>query len=236
MQNKVADLLHNMIVDVATLVQTQTLTDEVKRNELCEHCCEQTARFCAACHGRRTIERNYRFAVDCGSGTRSGDQITIARQGHQAPGMIHGDIVVNVTEDADSLYRVRGWDLYRTQCVDITCIEATIGFSRTLTGYDGRPFEVIHRGNSIIEDGEVMELPGVGLPNKSAGWRRGSVFVKIHVTPTQKYGERVGVQAQKILIIQPDLVPLEAHNGDFLFNDDVTRYENSKMEALNYKR
>lgn len=223
--NKVEDLEIEMRVEFETLNAGVITFGDVWRYELCNVCSRRVVEDCELCNGHRNIEKYHQFTVDIRPGTNSGDRIRLANQGHQAPNMIQGDIIINVVGVER---QEKSYDVIWRKCIDINVVEAKCGFRRRLNPESDFPVDIVHRGKECIADGEEMVVRGAGMPIRGTD-RRANLYLKFRVNPIPKYGERLGGKTQELLSVPKAKVPLEAFDGHLIYYEDVIPHQRSKM-------
>lgn len=99
-------------------------------------------------------------------GMPSGEKIVFERMSEQTPGMIPGDIVVELQQRPHDRFERRGNDLHTK--MRVTLKEALTGFKKTINHLDGHTVGVqtnpYERSNDIIRPGLVKTFRKEGMP------------------------------------------------------------------------
>lgn len=115
--------------------------------------------------------------LDC----REGERIVLAGEADQVPGKEPGDIVFHLVEAEHPVFRRVGADL--TAPLTVTLAEALAGFSRVVLKHlDGRGIELTHpkRPGEVLRPGQVIKIPGEGMPYKRSD-ARGDLYLVVDV-------------------------------------------------------
>lgn len=92
-----------------------------------------------------------------------------------------GDIVFKVVEEEHPVFTRAGSDLRAT--IEITLAESLTGFSRVVIKHlDGRGIELTHplTAGAILSPGQVLKVPGEGMPMKRVD-SRGDLYLVVDV-------------------------------------------------------
>jgi len=94
-----------------------------------------------------------------------GERIILEGEADQFPDQTPGDIVFTLVEEPHDVFSRVGADLSAE--LKVTVAEALCGFSRTiLTHLDGRGIHITREQGSILRPGEILKIPGEGMPQK----------------------------------------------------------------------
>eukprot|EP00164_Ancoracysta_twista_P012544 GFYU01019726.1.p1 GENE.GFYU01019726.1~~GFYU01019726.1.p1 ORF type:complete len:355 (+),score=103.93 GFYU01019726.1:38-1102(+) len=143
-----------------------TISLDLQKNVICPTCKgsgyhpNSKQHKCPQCNGRQTIRTKARLPVDIPAGVAHGHEIHYESYGHQSPGTIPGDIVVNITTKAHPKFRRVGADLEVP--LKLSKDEAEHGFYKRIKTLDGRELE-IERTNAT-KSGDVITFENEGLP------------------------------------------------------------------------
>jgi len=171
---------------------------------------------CKKCKGKRTTEEKKQLELYIPRGAREGDQIRLEGEADQVPGAEQtGDIVFHLVEQPDDVFQRAGNDL--SAKLEITLAEALTGFHRVVLQHlDGRGIELRHPQvpGQILRPGEVLRVPGEGMPIKKSE-AKGDLYLVVDVRfPDDGYfsDPHVLEQLQKLLPGPPP--PIEAEETD----------------------
>jgi DnaJ family protein A protein 2 len=163
---------------------------------------------CKGCDGRRVVERETSLDVVIEPGMQEGDRIVFPGQCSESPDFeAPGDVVLVVrAASTDNHVWVRqGAELVYT--VELTLAEALLGWARSLTGHpSGADVPLVWRGG-VIRDGEVLRVPGRGMPQRGGG--KGDLRLVCKVAAIQSAWSEEQLRALKT--VWPDWVePVES--------------------------
>lgn len=143
------------------------------------------------------------------------------------PGQDPGDIVFHLVEAEHPTFRRASADL--TASIEITLAEALTGFSRVVIKHlDGRGIEITHpkqKGGSVLSPGQVLKVPGEGMPIKRSD-ARGDLYLVVDIKfPTESWKPSAAT-LEKLKEILPKPEPLiEADTVDEVDYDPTANVE-----------
>ncbi len=136
---------------------------------------------CATCRGRGRVSARRTLDIKVPSGAYTGLQLALRGEGE--PGEVggqRGDLIVRLTVREHPLFRRDGDNLICQ--VPITFSQAALGGDIEIATLDGTKTHAIKGG---IQSGEMLRIPGMGMPNLRSG-RKGDLFVVV-VIETPKH-------------------------------------------------
>lgn len=146
----------------------------------CDHC-KGTGNFvkekdrCKKCKGKRTTQETKVLEIYIPRGSMEGERISLEGEADQVPDQIPGDIVFTLVEEPHDVFTRAGADLSAE--LKVTLAEALCGFDRTvLTHLDGRGIHIKRERGHILRPGDVLKVPGEGMPYKR-GDERGDLYL-----------------------------------------------------------
>jgi DnaJ family protein A protein 2 len=133
----------------------------------------------------------------------------------QVPGQEPGDIIFHIVEAEHPIFRRAGPDLAAT--LEITLAEALAGFSRVVLKHlDGRGIELTHpkKKGDILRPGQVLKIPGEGMPHKRSD-ARGDLYLMVDVKfPDEKWTPSPATLEKLKEILPKPAPPIEAETID----------------------
>lgn len=164
---------------------------------------------CKRCRGNKVVQEKKVLDIYIDKGMRHKQKIVFAGEGDQEPGVISGDVVIVLNELPHSRFKRNDSHLVITQ--EINLLQALTGFSLTIPHLDGRTLLVKSNPAQIIRPGDVMEVPGEGMPIHKRPFDKGLLIIKFNVQfPDSLSPEQArGLQA---LLPQPEPVRLDMEN------------------------
>ncbi|EEY20535.1 chaperone protein dnaJ 2 [Verticillium alfalfae VaMs.102] len=134
---------------------------------------------CKKCKGKRTTSEKKVLEIYIPRGSMNGERIVIEGEADQLPDQTPGDIVFELAEEPHDVFTREGHDLSAE--LNITLGEALGGFSRVvLTHLDGRGIHIDRPRGKIIRPGDVLKVPGEGMPMKK-GELKGDLYLIANV-------------------------------------------------------
>lgn len=107
------------------------------------------------------------------------------------PNAPRGDILLTVNVDASPHFQRQGDDLIKQ--INITCFDAILGKQIEIETIEGKKLEIFITPG--IQPGQIMSVPGHGMPNVNNNVMRGRLLLNINITIptglTQKQKEKL---------------------------------------------
>ncbi len=176
---------------------------------------------CKKCKGKRTVKETKMLELYIPRGSMQGERITLEGEADQFPDQIPGDIVFVLVEEPHDQFTRIGNDL--SADLEITLAEALAGFSRVvLKQLDGRGIHINHPRGKLIRPGEVLKVPGEGMPLKR-GDTKGDLYLiaKIDFPEDGWLADESSYDALQKLLPGPE-PPIETEDVDEVeFEEDV---------------
>jgi DnaJ family protein A protein 2 len=160
---------------------------------------------CKLCRGTQVLEEKKILEIFIEKGMRNGHRIVFKEQGDQAPGVIPGDVVIEIQEQPHPIFKREKDDLVLEQ--QITLLEALTGYQFVIRHLDNRNLLVKSSSNEIIRPGEVKVLPDEGMPIYNKPSERGRLIVKFRVKFPESHDITPDI-AQKLSALLPRPTPL----------------------------
>ncbi len=136
---------------------------------------------CKKCKGKKVVESRNVLELYIPRGARQGDRIVLQDEADQLPDQQPGDIVFTLEETAHETFERVGADLRAV--LKIGLVEALTGFNRVvLTHLDGRGIQlkVQQPNGKVLRPGQVLKIPGEGMPLKRSD-AKGDLFLVVEV-------------------------------------------------------
>ncbi|KAL2760904.1 hypothetical protein ACRALDRAFT_1038147 [Sodiomyces alcalophilus JCM 7366] len=151
-----------------------------KATVICDRC-EGSGNFhkekdrCKKCKGKRTVSEKKVLEVYIPRGSMNGERIVLDGEADQFPDQTPGDIVFHLVEESHDVFTRLGHDLSAE--LTVTLAEALSGFSRVvLTHLDGRGIHITRPRGKVLRPGDVLKVPGEGMPLKR-GDTKGDLYL-----------------------------------------------------------
>ncbi|MFQ5515104.1 MAG: molecular chaperone DnaJ [Myxococcota bacterium] len=146
---------------------------------------QRLRRACVSCRGQGRVETVQRISVRIPPGVESGTRLRLSGEGEAGyEGGPPGDLYVVLQVRDHPLFERHGADLVCE--VPISIAQAALGCEVEVPGLDGKQSLRIPAGT---QSGEVIRLPGQGLPRLNGGGR-GDQLVQIFVEVPTRLSER----------------------------------------------
>lgn len=136
---------------------------------------------CKKCKGNKVVESKNVLELYIPRGARQGESIVLAGEADQLPDQEPGDIVFTLTETPHDVFERAGADL-RAE-LKVTLVEALTGFNRVVvTHLDGRGLKlhVNQPDGKVLRPGQVLKIPGEGMPIKKSD-AKGDLYLVVEI-------------------------------------------------------
>jgi DnaJ family protein A protein 2 len=134
---------------------------------------------CKKCKGKRTTSEKKVLEIYIPRGAREGERIVLEGEADQVPDQTPGDIVFTLVEEDHDIFQRAGDDLSAE--LNVTLAEALTGFSRVVLKHlDGRGIHINHPQGKVLRPGQVLKVPGEGMPLKKTDLK-GDLYLVVKV-------------------------------------------------------
>ena len=134
---------------------------------------------CKKCKGKRTVQETKPLEIYIPRGAYQGERIVLEGEADQHPDQTPGNLVFVLVEEPHEVFNRVGNDL--SADLEITLAEALCGFSRVvLTHLGGRGIQINHPRGKVLRPGQVLRVPGEGMPLKR-GEEKGDLYLVVKV-------------------------------------------------------
>lgn len=134
---------------------------------------------CKVCHGDEVVMKNEEIHIVVPIGIENGEVIRLAGKGEAAQGAEMGDLYVKVHVLPHAIFRRSKHDLLMK--LEIPLSIALLGGSRDIETLDGAIKMKIPQG---VSDGEVLRVPGKGVPRDDGS--RGDLLTQVKILMPKK--------------------------------------------------
>ena len=127
--------------------------------------------------------RTQDLEIDIPAGIGSGSTLRINGMGDDSiPNIPRGDVHLTVNILAHDRFQRHGDDLLSN--IELSCIDAMLGINIEIETIDGKTLNV--KINSGIQPGQIMQIPGYGMPKINDNRFKGRLLLNINITiPTR---------------------------------------------------
>jgi molecular chaperone DnaJ len=140
---------------------------------------------CSTCHGQGRVEVRASLEVNLPPGVDTGTRFRVTGEGEAGePGAPRGDLYCLVRVREHPIFERDG--LHLVCRVPITFSQAALGADIEVPTLEGTITHPLPRGT---QNGEVLRIPGLGMPSLRGG-RRGELLVQVFVETPQKLTRR----------------------------------------------
>lgn len=188
---------------------------------------------CRKCKGKRTTFEKKVLEIYIPRGAMQGERIVLEGEADQVPDQTPGDIVFTLVEEDHEVFQRRGPDL--SADLKITLAEALCGFSRVvLKQLDGRGIQITHPRGKVLKPGQVLKVPGEGMPHKKSDLK-GDLYLIVDVDfPEDGWMEDEASFANLQRLLPKDAPKIEATEIDeveFIEGDidDVSNFDSLRL-------
>lgn len=168
---------------------------------------------CKKCKGKRTVPEKKGLELYIPRGAMDGERIVLEGEADQVPDQQPGDIVFTIAEEKHETFERNGHDLM-ADC-DITLQEALCGFSRVVLKHlDGRGIRITHEQGKVLKPGEILRIPGEGMPIKRSD-AKGDLYLQVSIIfPKDGFLNTPDAFAKLTAILPKPEPPIEAAEID----------------------
>jgi DnaJ homolog subfamily A member 2 len=173
---------------------------------------------CKKCKGNRTVESKSQLEIYIPRGAKEGDTIVLEGEADHVPGAQEpGDLIFHLQQLPHPAFQRAGADL--SAKLEITLAEALTGFHRVVVRHlDGRGIELQHpkQEGQILRPGEVLRIPGEGMPHKRSD-TKGDLYLTVDIQfPPDGFLTDPKALEQLRTILPPPPPPVDADEIDEL--------------------
>jgi DnaJ family protein A protein 2 len=133
---------------------------------------------CKQCMGKKIVSERKILEIHIDRGMRGGQKITFSGEGDQAPGIIPGDIIIQVDEKPHPHFTRQGDDLIFNAKINL--LTALAGGEFPVPHLDERILKVSVIPGEAIKPGMVKVVPNEGMPLQRVD-NKGHLFIKFEV-------------------------------------------------------
>lgn len=168
---------------------------------------------CKKCKGKRTTSEKKVLEIYIPRGAMEGERIVLEGEADQVPDQTPGDIVFTLVEEDHETFQRRGHDLLAE--LKITLAESLCGFSRVVLKHlDGRGIHLNHPRGKVLKPGEILKIPGEGMPHKKSD-AKGDLFLQVDIEFPENGWMNNEANFSKLLDVLPKPAPqIEANEVD----------------------
>lgn len=185
---------------------------------------------CKKCKGNKVVETKNVLELYIPRGARQGDRIVLQGEADQLPDQEPGDIIFTLTEAEHDVFDRAGPDL-RAE-LKISLVEALTGFNKVvLTHLDGRgiQLDVKQPNGRVLRPGQVLKIPGEGMPMKRSD-AKGDLYLVIEIEFPEDGWLKNDAALQKIKEALPPTevsnkpVPEEIEEVEAIYDADMDEF------------
>ncbi|KAK3504576.1 hypothetical protein B0T13DRAFT_507190 [Neurospora crassa] len=184
----------------------------------CDHCSGSGMHYkekdrCKKCKGKRTCKETKALELYIPPGSMQGDRIVLEGEADQLPDQAPGDLIFHLVEEPHDVFTRIGHDL--SADLNVTLIEALSGFSRVVVKHlDGRGIHINHPRGKVLRPGDVLKVPGEGMPVKKSDMK-GDLYLVVKIEfPEDGWLQDESQYDALAKLLPPPPKPIEAEEID----------------------
>ncbi|KAK3340896.1 hypothetical protein B0H65DRAFT_275462 [Neurospora tetraspora] len=184
----------------------------------CDHCSGSGMFYkekdrCKKCKGKRTCKETKALELYIPPGSMQGDRIVLEGEADQLPDQAPGDLIFHLVEEPHDVFTRIGHDL--SADLKVTLIEALAGFSRVVVKHlDGRGIHINHPRGKVLRPGDVLKVPGEGMPVKKSDMK-GDLYLVVKIEfPEDGWLQDDSQYDALAKLLPPPAKPIEAEEMD----------------------
>jgi len=187
---------------------------------------------CKTCKGKKVVHQEKTLEVFIERGMRDKQTIIFRREGDQEPDVIPGDIILILQQKDHPLFRRQGDDLFMER--KISLYEALCGFSFLVHHLDKRVLLVKSPPGDVVKPGDILCIPGEGMPRHKDPFQKGSLVITFTVTFPKKKIAPEAVESVGRLLGKPK--PTKIDNLDNVEEVVLAQYDTRTTTEDNHRR
>jgi DnaJ homolog subfamily A member 2 len=152
---------------------------------------------CTACGGNKVSKERKVLEVYVDRGMANGQKIVFSGEANENPGLVAGDVVVELKQVPHRTFTRRGENLFLEREISLT--DALCGFQFSIKQLDGRQLIVTSKKGSVIKPGDLKTIPNEGMPMWKRSDDRGYMFVKFTVAFPAFVGPSEAAELENVL-------------------------------------
>ena len=130
---------------------------------------------CKTCMGKKVKKENKVLKVTVDKGAPHGTKVTIHGEADQIPEAEAGDVIVQIKQKPDKIFKRKGADLFMEK--EITLLEALTGIDFIFEHFDGRKIRIQNTPGDIVKPEEIKTVEGQGMPFYKKSYQFGNLFL-----------------------------------------------------------
>ena len=204
----------------------------------CDHCQGSGMYYkekdrCKKCKGKRTVKEKKSLELYIPRGSMQGERIVLEGEADQVPDQTPGDLIFHLVEEPHDVFTRIGHDL--SADLNVTLGEALGGFSRVvIKQLDGRGLHVDHPRGKILRPGDVLKVPGEGMPMKR-GEMKGDLFLIVKIAfPEDGWLSKDSDYDALSKLLPPPAPPITAEEVDDVHYEEDADIEEVSFEYIPY--
>lgn len=150
---------------------------------------------CPYCSGKKTSVDEDFFTVTIERGMPDGHAIVFEQESDESPETTPGDVIFKIKTAPHKRFERRGNDLHMG--MNISLLEALVGFRRNVKHLDDHEFLIMKE--EVTKPGEIIKIPGEGMPLHNFSTEMGDLFVEIGIKMPTKLTEEQKEGFRKLL-------------------------------------
>ena len=135
---------------------------------------------CKECDGKKVIKEKKVLEVQIDKGAPNGEKYVLHGEADEFPGIEPGDVVIQVVEQPQALFKRRGADLMVEK--DITLFEALTGVDFVIKHLDGKKIRIKNNPGEVIKPSDIKTVDGKGMPFHKQPYKFGNLFIVFKIT------------------------------------------------------
>jgi DnaJ family protein A protein 2 len=165
------------------------------------------ADLCTECKGKKVTIEDKEFTIDIQPGMEYEEHVSFFGEGDQTPGQTTGNLVFVLqppeSDHRNALFRRKGNDLNLDY--NIPLIGALTGYQFVIKHLNDE--DVYLQTHGIIKPGEVMKVPGLGMPIKNQPEAFGNLYIKFSVEFPEELSPEQAHLLNEVFVKKPVALP-----------------------------
>lgn len=170
---------------------------------------------CKTCKGQKINAEEKTLEVPIEQGAPNNHQISFSGEGDETPGVMAGDVIVQLTVEPHKRFERKGADLFYKKTISL--YEALTGTAFYVEHLDGKKILIATPPHEVLTPNCTKEIRGKGLAFFKDAMSHGNLYIQFTVTFPKSNELKNLEELKKILPVPKDL---------------ITNYDKNKAEFL----
>lgn len=170
---------------------------------------------CKKCKGEKVLEERKVIEVQIDKGVPNGHKLSYHGEADEEPGVLPGDLIVQIQEKEHSLYKRKKADLILHKKISLR--EALTGYAFTIPHLDRSEKFIQSRPGDIIKPDDIRTVLELGMPIMRTPWKFGNLFIQFEVIFPESLSQST-IHLVKMSLPGPSAMELDTQSYESIHN------------------